>query len=105
MRQPDVTKKLVYATLTYNDSFSNCIKFFLDDIDVKIVDKFDIFMNQNVKSLFYKFNDYLLFRILPTVRVKHSKIVKNEIILKETQNRDLQYLVESVRTTKTAGKK
>ena len=53
-------------------------------------------MNKNVKHFFYKFNDYLLFRNLSTVPIRHSKIAKNEVILKEAQNRDWQYLVESV---------
>ena len=56
------------------------------------------FTNKNVKYLFYKYNGYLLFRNLPTVLVGNSiqKIAENEIIRKEAQNRDWQYLVESV---------
>ena len=54
------------------------------------------FVKKNVKYLFYRFNDYLLFRRLPTVPVRPSKIVENEIVLKEVQNRDWQYLDESV---------
>ena len=60
------------------------------------MDKFDFFTNKNVKYLFYKFNDYLLFNGLNTVPVRHSKIPENEIIMKEVQNRYWQYLVESV---------
>ena len=37
-----------------------------------------------------------MFRGLPNNPVRHLKIVKNEIIMKEVQNRDWQYLVESV---------
>ena len=60
------------------------------------MDKFDFFTNKNVKYLFYKFNDYLLFRNLPTVPVRHSKIAENKIILKKVQNSDWKYLVVSV---------
>ena len=60
------------------------------------MNKFDFFTNTNIKYLFYKFNNYLLFRNLPNVPVRHSKIAENKIILKEAQNRDWQYLVESV---------
>ena len=88
MRQQDDTKKIIHATVTYKDSFSNYIKYFLDDIDAETVDKFDLFTNKYVKHLFYKFNNYLLFRNLPTVPVMHWKIAGDEIILKEARNRD-----------------
>ena len=60
------------------------------------MDKFEFFTNKNVKYLLYKFNDYLPFINLLTVPVRHSKIAENEIVLKEAQNSDWQYLVESV---------
>ena len=68
----------------------------MDNIYAETVDKFDFFVNKNVKYLFHRFNNYLLFRSLPTVPVRHSKIAENEIVLKEVQNRDWQYLVESI---------
>ena len=33
LRQQDETKKIIHATLTYKDSFSNYLRYFLDDID------------------------------------------------------------------------
>ena len=59
------------------------------------MDKFDFFTNKNVKYLFHKFNDYLLLE-QNTVRVRHSKIVKTEIVMKEVQSKEWQYLLESV---------
>ena len=85
--QQDETKKIIHATLTYKDSFSNYLRYFLDHIDAETVDKFDFFTNKNVKYLFYKFNDYLLFSGQNTVPVRNSKIVKNEIVIKEVQQR------------------
>ena len=38
----------------------------------------------------------MLFRSSPTAPVRHSKIPENKIVLKEVQNRNWQYLVESV---------
>ena len=52
--------------------------------------------SKNVKYLLYKFNDYLLFHGLNIVPVRHSKINENKIVMEEIQNRDWQYLVESV---------
>ena len=33
LRQQDETKKIIHATLTYKDPFSNYLRYFLDDID------------------------------------------------------------------------
>ena len=96
LTQQDNTKKMIQGTLSSIDFFSNYINYFLDDIDADTFDRFDIFTNKNVKYLFYRFNNYLLFRSQPTVPVKHSKISENKIVLEEVQNRDCQYLVESV---------
>ena len=60
------------------------------------MEKIDFFAHTNVKYLFYKFNDYLLFNGLNTGPVRHSKINENKIVMEEIQNRDWQYLVESV---------
>ena len=94
LNQQDETKQVIHATLTCKNSFSNYLKYFLDDINNETVEKFGFFTYKNVKYLFYKFNDYLLFNELITVSVRHSKINENKIVMKEIQNRDWQYLVE-----------
>ena len=96
LNQQDETKQIIHATLTYRDSFSNYLKYFLDDLDNETVEKFDFFAYKNVKYLFYKFNDYLLFNGLNTVAVRHSRINENKIVMDEIQSRDWQYLLESV---------
>ena len=94
LNQQNETKQVIHATLTCKNSFSNYLKYFLDDINNETVEKFGFFTYKNVKYLFYKFNDYLLFNELITVSVRHSKINENKIVMKEIQNRDWQYLVE-----------
>ena len=37
VRQQGETKKTIYATLSYKDSFSNFIKHFLDDVNLETV--------------------------------------------------------------------
>ena len=59
--QQDETKKIIHATLSYKDSFSNYIKYFVDDIDPGTIDKFDFFTNKNAKYLFFRFTDLLLY--------------------------------------------
>ena len=73
LSQQDETKQKINTTLSYCDTFSNYIRLFLDDIDQKTFEKYDIFPNKNVKHLFYRFNDFLLFRGQPILTVRHSK--------------------------------
>ena len=54
LNQQDKIKQVIHATLTYKDSFSNYLKYFLDDVDNETVEKFDFFAHKNVKYLFYK---------------------------------------------------
>ena len=52
--------KLSNATSIFNDSFSNYIREFLDDLASDTIDRFDMLANKNIKYLFYKYNDFLL---------------------------------------------
>ena len=83
LNQQDETKQVVHAALTYKDYFSNYLKYFLDDVDNETIEKFDFFANKNVKYLFYKFNDYLIFNGMNTVQVKQSIINENKIVMEE----------------------
>ena len=92
LNQQDATKQVIYATLTCKDYFSNHSKYFLDDIDNKTVKKIDFFVHKNVKYIFYKFNNYLLFSGLDMVPVRHLKINENKVVMQEIRNNDRQYL-------------
>ena len=96
LSQQDETKQRIQTALSYSDIFSNYIRNIIDDIDHKTVDKYDFFTNKNVKYLFYRFNNFLLFRSQPIRTVRHSKKTVNEIVIEEVQSRDWQYLVESL---------
>lgn len=76
-QQQDKTKKLVTGVLSYGGTFSSYITGFLDDIDAEIMDRFDPFMNKNIKLLFYRYNDFLISKSLPRVLVRHSRITEN----------------------------
>ena len=92
LNQQNETKQIIHTTLTYIDPFSNYLKYFLNNLDNETGKNFDFFPQKNVKYLFYKFNDYLLYNRLNTVPMRHSRINENKIV----ENRDWQYLVESV---------
>ena len=55
LQQHDKTKQFINVTPSFNDSFSNYIKEFLDDLDSRTFDRFDMSANKSVKYLFYGF--------------------------------------------------
>ena len=93
LNQQDETKQVIQAALTYKNSFSNYLKYSPDDVDKETVEKFDFLAHKNVKYLFYKLNNYLLFNELNMVPVRHSKINENKIVMEEIQNKDWQYYI------------
>ena len=54
------------------------------------------FLHTKILNIFYKFNGYLLFNGINTVPVRRLKINENKIVMEEIQNRDWQYIVESI---------
>ena len=77
LSQQDEIKQKIQTTLSYSDTFSNYM-----------VDKYVFFTNKNVKYLFYRFNDFLLFRSRPILTLRHSKKTVDEIVIEEVQRRD-----------------
>ena len=49
-----------------------------------------------IKYLFYRYNDFLLSRGLTTADVRHTKLSADEVVLEELQNKDWQYLIDSL---------
>ena len=95
-QQQGKTNKIVNATSIFNDSFSNYIREFLDDLASDTIDRFDMLANKNIKYLFYKYNDFLLWKSLPALFLRHAKLIEDKVVLEELQNRDCQYLIENL---------
>ena len=88
-------QKKVHATLTYKKFIFKLHKIFSGQFWCWNGGQIWCFY-KHFKYPLYRFKNYFLFRGLSNNPVRHLKIVKNEIIMKEVQNRDWQYLVESV---------
>ena len=73
LRQQDDTKKIIHATLTYTDAFSNYIKYFLDNIDAETVDKFN-FLSTKMLNIF--FTDSVITCCLEVYQLSQSGIQK-----------------------------
>ena len=92
----DKKKKLINASFSYGGDFRTCITEFLMGIDVETDNRFDMLTNKNVKYLFYRYNDFLLSKNLPTISIRHSKIFENYNAVEEIQSRSWQYLIKSL---------
>ena len=77
-------------TLSYSGNFREYLIEFLQGIDAETDDRFDTLTNKSVKYLFLRYKD------LPAVSIRHSKISKDRVTLEEIQNRNWQYLIESL---------
>ena len=96
MSQQDEKKKLINAPFCYGGDFRNYLKKFLMGVDSETDDKFDMLTNKIIKYLFYQHIDFLLLKNLPTVLIRDRKIVDDYIAIEEIQNRNWQYLIESL---------
>ena len=65
-------------------------------IDAETDNRFDMLTNNNVNYLFYQYSDFLLSKDLPTISIKHSKIVEDYVAIEKIQNRIWQYLIKSL---------
>ena len=94
--QKDKTKKIINASLSYAGPLFEYIRDFLDDIDSETADRFDLLTSKNIKDIFYRHNDLLLSKNLPTNLLKQTKVSEEKIVLEEVQNRNWQYLVKTL---------
>ena len=60
--------------------FQNILRYFLDNIDTETMDIIWLFTNKNVKYLFHKFKNYLLFNGLNTVPSGTQKLQKLKLL-------------------------
>ena len=95
--QQEETKKIIInANLHYRGSFEKYLKEYLAGIYADTDTCFDTLTNKNIKYLFYRYNDFLLSRGLSPAEIRHSKLSADGIVMEELQNRNWQYLIESL---------
>ena len=98
LAQQDETKKIVNAKLHYGGSYEEYLSKYLAGIDANTDAQFGTLTNKKIKYLFYRYNDVLLSRGLGLKEIRHSQLSANEIVMEELQNRNWQYLIESLST-------
>ena len=69
---------------------------FLAGFDANADARLDILTNKTINYLFYKYNDSLVFVGIEPASIIHTKMSAGKIVLDNLQNRDWQYLIESI---------
>ena len=62
------------------------------DADAKV----DTLTNKSIKYLFYRCNYYLVYKGFEPSPMIHTKLSTDEVVMEKLQNRDWQYLIESL---------
>ena len=68
----------------------------LPALDAVTDTKLDTFTNKSIKYLFYRYIDYLVYKGFDPSPVIHTKLSTDEVVIEKLQNRDRQYLIESL---------
>ena len=90
--QKNRTKKRVREKLHYGGTFEQYLSEFLPATDAKL----DTLTNKSIKYLFYRYNDYLVYKDFEPSPIIHTKLSTDEVVMEKLQNRGWQYLIESL---------
>ena len=94
--QKNFTKKRIKEKLYYSGTFEQYLSDFLPAFDADTNAKLDILTNKSIKYLFYRYNDYLVYKGFEPLPVIHTKLSTDKAVMEKLQNRNWQYLVESL---------
>ena len=94
--QKNRTKKRIREKLHYGGTFEQYLSEFLPDFDADSDARLDTLTNKSIKYLFYRYNDYLAYKGLEPSPIIHTKLSTHEVVMEKLQNRDWQYLIESL---------
>ena len=80
----------------YRSTFEQYLSEFLPAFDADTDAKLDTLTNKSIKYLFYRYNDYLVYKDFEPSPIIHTKLSTDEVVMEKLQNRDWQYLIESL---------
>ena len=83
----------MYYGGTFEQYLSEFLPAFDPDTDAKLD---DTLTNKSIKYLFYRCNDYLVYKGFEPSPIIHTKLSTGEVVMEKLQNRDWQYLIESL---------
>ena len=87
------TKKRIREKLYYGSTFEQYLSEFLLAFEADADAKLDTLTNKSIKYLFYRCNDYLVYKGFDPSSIIHTKLSTDEVLMEKFQNRDWQYLI------------
>ena len=75
--------------ISYHHSFEKYIQNFLPSFLINDVKKFDLYVQNNAKYLFYRFNNYIKMSGGKRQTIKHTSKVKDSIGLKKIEKKKI----------------
>ena len=94
--QKNKTKKRIREKFYYGGTFEQYLSEFLPAFDADANAKLDILTNKSIKYLFYRYNDYLVYKGFDPSPIIHTKLSTDEVVMEKLQNRDWQCVIESL---------
>ena len=92
--QKNISKKMIREKLYYGGTFEQYLSEFLPAFDADA--NLDTLTNKSIKYLFYRYNDYFVCKDFEPSSIIHTKLSADEFVMENLQNRDWQYLIESL---------
>ena len=86
--QKNRNKKRIREKLYYGGTFEQDLSEFLPAFDADTDDKLDTLTNKSIKYLFYRYNDYLVYKGFEPSPIIHTKLSTDEVVMEKLQNRD-----------------
>ena len=94
--QENTTKKRIREKLYYGGTFEQYLSEFLPAFNADADAKLDTLTNKSIKYLLYRYNDYLVYKVFDPSPIIHTKLSTDEVVMEKLQDRDWQYLIESL---------
>ena len=94
--QKNRTKKRIRKRFYYGGTFEQYLSEFLPAFDADTDAKLDTLTNKSIKYLFYRYNDYLVYKGFDPSPIIHTKLSTDKVVIEKLQNRDWQSLIESI---------
>ena len=94
--QKNRTKKRIKENLYYGGTSEQYLSEFLPAFDADTDAKLDTFTSKSIKYLLYRYDYYLVYKGFDPSPIIHTKLSTDEVVMEKLQNRDWQYLIESI---------
>ena len=94
--QEDDAKIFIDYDIFYNGSYQKYFDDYIVGRTQDIDDTLDIFTNRNSKYLLYRYNDILLDKLVPLIKIHHTNVLKDSIAIQISQQKNWQYFAEKL---------